>query len=102
MTRYFLDLNNNTIIPEGWINPFSPSSRYIHLDEYQIRKLIDWVREDELNGMLSDCRYNKEIKADNKCACYDCKWLHIEGLSHCTIHEGCWGDCKCADFETRG
>lgn len=42
----------------------------------------------------------KEIEPKaNKSPCYNCKHFEKSGWSHCKIHEDCWGDCKCNDYQ---
>lgn len=47
MTSYYYDVKDNEIIPEDWLNPWAPADRYILLKDYQIRRLISWVEEDD-------------------------------------------------------
>lgn len=39
---------------------------------------------------------NKSI--EEKCPCYDCEYFVIDGLSHCKIYEGAYGDCRCKNY----
>lgn len=47
MASYYYDLKDNEIIPEDWLNPWAPVDRYVQLKDYQIRRLISWVEEDD-------------------------------------------------------
>ena len=47
MTDYYYDLRDRRIVPEEFTNPWSPSDRYILLEAWQLRQLIDWVKEDD-------------------------------------------------------
>lgn len=47
MANYYYDLKDNEIIPEDWLNPWASVDRYIRVEDYQIRRLISWVEEDD-------------------------------------------------------
>ena len=47
MASYYYDLKDNEIIPEDWLNPWASVDRYVQLKDYQIRRLISWVEEDD-------------------------------------------------------
>lgn len=54
MASYYYDLKDNEIIPEDWLNPWAPVDRYVQLKDYQIRRLISWVEEDDKSSRGKD------------------------------------------------
>ena len=54
MADYFYDLEVKGVIPAEAKNPWSPESRYIPIEDYQIDLLVRWREEDRAKALLSN------------------------------------------------
>jgi hypothetical protein len=60
------------------------------------RQLAEWLKDYKRLLENSSEIPNKSI--EEKCPCYDCEYFVIDGLSHCKIYEGAYGDCRCNNY----
>ena len=70
-------------------NPFGDRFMVFTLNNEDMQVNIEW--------------WNAEYKEPSsegttKCPCYDCEYFEKEGLSHCKIYEGAYGDCRCNNY----